>query len=118
LCHFEGNPEAYVLFSWWADSRLQEDPNAKICLWEWTLLYSGRTSQREAAGVNGIDNMCNKTCNDVTFIKLPAPVKQLFSASAAVKNKSHFQRVGHRNIRSMFPKATKRIQSKCLWIMS
>jgi hypothetical protein len=71
-------------------------------------LYSGRSSQREAAGVDGIDNMCNKTCNDVTFIESPAPVKQLFSASAAVKNKPHLQRVGHHDIRSMFPKATKR----------
>ncbi len=57
--------------------------------------------------MNGIDNMCNKTCIGATFIKLPAPAKQLFSASTAVKNQSPCKRVGHRNIRSMFPKASK-----------
>jgi hypothetical protein len=41
------------------------------------------------------------------FIKSPAPVKQLFSVSAAVKNKSHLQRVGHHEICSMLPKAMK-----------
>jgi hypothetical protein len=51
--------------------------------------------------------MCNKTCIDVTFIESPAPVKQLFSARTAVKNQSPLQRMGHCNIRSMFPKAAK-----------
>jgi hypothetical protein len=44
----------------------------------------------------------------VTFIELPAPAKQLFSERTAVKNQSPLQRVGHCNICSMFPKATKR----------
>ncbi len=107
-CHFDGDPEAYVPFSCWADFRFQEDPDVKICLWEWTSLYSGKSPQGEAAEVNGIDNMCNKTCVGVTFIESPAPAKQLFSASTAVKNESPCQRVGHRDIRSMFPKASKR----------
>ncbi len=106
-CHFDGNPEAYVPFSHWADSCFLEDPDVKICLWEWTSLYSGKSLQGEVAEVNGIDNTCNKTCVGVTFIKLPAPAKQLFSASTAVKNQSPRQRLGHHNIRSMFPKASK-----------
>jgi hypothetical protein len=67
-CHFDRDPEAYVLFSRWANSRFQEDPDVEICLWEWTSLYSGKSLQGEAAEVNGIDNMCNKTCIGVTFI--------------------------------------------------
>ncbi len=107
-CHFDGDPEGYVPFSCWADSHFQEDPDVEICLWEWTSLYSGKSPQGEAAEVNGIDNMCNKTCVAVTFIESPAPAKQLFSVSSAVKNQSPCQRVGHRDIRSMFPKALKR----------
>jgi hypothetical protein len=107
-CHFDGDPEAYVPFSHWADSHFQDDPDVKICLWEWTSLYSGKSPQGEAAEVNGIHNMCNKTFVGVTFIKSPAPAKQFFSASTAVKNQSPCQRVGYRNIRSMFPKASKR----------
>jgi hypothetical protein len=107
-CHFNGDPEAYVPFSCWADSHFQEDPNVEICLWEWTSLYSGKSPQGEAAEVNGINNMRNKTCIDVTFIKLPAPAKQLLSVRTAVKNQSPLQRVGHCDIHSMFPKATKR----------
>jgi hypothetical protein len=104
---FDGDPEAYVPFSCRANSRFQEDPDVEICLWEWTPLYSGKSPQGEAAEVNGIDNMCNETCVGVTFMDLPAPAKQLFSASTAVKNQSPCQRVGHRDIRSMFPKASK-----------
>jgi hypothetical protein len=52
--------------------------------------------------------MCYKTCIGVTFIESPAPAKQLYSASTAVKNQSPCQRVGHCNIRSMFSKASKR----------
>jgi hypothetical protein len=106
-CHFDWDPEACIPFSCWANSRFQEDPDVEICLWEWTSLYSGKSPQGEGAEVNGIDNMCNKTCIGVTFIKLPAPVKQLFSASTSVKNRSPCQRVGHGNIRSMFLKASK-----------
>jgi hypothetical protein len=106
-CHFDGDPEAYVSFSHWADSYFLEDPDVKICLWGWTSLYSGKSPQGEVAEVNGIDNRCNKTCVGGTFIKLPAPAKQLFSASTAVKNQSPCQRLGHRNICSMFPKASK-----------
>jgi hypothetical protein len=51
--------------------------------------------------------MCYKICIGVTFIESPAPAKQLFSASTAVKNQSPCQRVDHRNICSMFPKASK-----------
>ncbi len=29
-CHFDGNPEAYIPFSCWADSCFQEDPDVKI----------------------------------------------------------------------------------------
>ncbi len=107
-CHFDGDPEANVPFSHWADSCFQEDPDVEICLWEWTSLYSGKSPQGEVAEINGIDNMCNKTCVDVTFIESPAPAKQLFSGRTAAKNQSPLQRVGHRDIRSMFPKATKR----------
>ncbi len=107
-CHFDGDPEAYIPFSRWADSCFQEDTDVKICLWEWTSLYSGKSPQGEAAEVNGIDNTCNKTCVGVTFIESPAPAKQLISASTAVKNQSPCQRVGHRDIRSMFPKVSKR----------
>ncbi len=44
-CYFDGDPEAYVSFSHWADSRFQEDPDVEICLWEWTPLYSGKSLQ-------------------------------------------------------------------------
>jgi hypothetical protein len=107
-CPFDVDPKAHIPFSRWAGSCFQEDPDVEICLWEWTSLYSGKSPQGEAAEVNGIDDMCNKTCVGVTFIKSPAPAKQLFSASTAVKNQSPCQRVGHRNIHSMFPKASKR----------
>ncbi len=106
--HFDGDPEVNVPFSCWANSCFQEDPDVEICLWEWTSLYSGKSPQGEAAEVNFIDNVCNKTCVGVTFIKPPAQAKQLYSASTAVKNQSPCQRVVHCNIRSMFPKASKR----------
>jgi hypothetical protein len=84
------------------DSRLQEDPDGKIRLWEWTSLFSGKSPQGEAAEINGIENMCNKICVDLTFIESPAPAKQLFSA-----RKSPLQGLGHRDIRYLFPKAMK-----------
>jgi hypothetical protein len=31
-CHFDGDPEVYVPFSRWANSRFQEDPDVEICL--------------------------------------------------------------------------------------
>jgi hypothetical protein len=77
-------------------------PPSRVRLWEWTLLFSGKSPQGEAAEVNGIDNMFNKTCVDLTFIKSPAPAKQLFSA-----RKSPLQGFGHRDTRDLFPKAMK-----------
>jgi hypothetical protein len=67
LCHFDEDPEVYVLFSWWADSRLQEDPDGKICLWEWTSLFSGKSPQGEAAEVNSIHCRIHSRANGVSY---------------------------------------------------
>ncbi len=74
--HFAGNVEAYVLFSHWADSRAQEDPDIAVYVEEWLYLYQTITPWLEGQGslimVDGIDpNMCNKTCANL-FLSINA----------------------------------------------
>jgi hypothetical protein len=38
-CHFAGDVEVYVPFSWWADSCALADPDVVVCVEEWFSLH-------------------------------------------------------------------------------
>ncbi len=69
--HFAGDAEAYILFSRWADLRVQEDTDIVVCVEEWLSHLEGSASLRTME--KAVDNsMCKKTCAEFNSGKSPA----------------------------------------------
>jgi hypothetical protein len=109
-CHFAGDLEAYVPFSQWVDSRALADPDVAVCVEEWFSLHQPDSSCHKVmdpAGskIGGVDNMCNKTCNDLISAKSPATARDLFPAGRTPPSR-HIRgsSSGYHDLRTIFPR--------------
>ncbi len=113
-CHFADDVEAYVPFSWWADSCALADPDVAVCVEEWFSLHQPDSPCHEVmdpAGreIGGVDNMCNKTCYDLISAESPAAARDLFPAGRTPPSR-HVQgsNSGYRDLCTIFPPSLKR----------